>query len=189
MKLIIGLGNPGDEYINTRHNVGFRFLDFYLKYKGINEKWSFKNEGEYISTLLFGEKVIFLKPQTFMNLSGNCVRKYMDYFQIDVDDILVVSDDLDLIFGNFKLKSSGSSGGHNGLKDIESKIGSSNYKRLKVGISNDKMIDTKDYVLGKFSKEELKTIEKIIDDSNNIIQKFIDGTLKNTEDFQYGDKS
>lgn len=155
MKLIIGLGNPGNEYNNTRHNIGFSFVDFYLKYKNINDKWSKKNEGLYIITNLYGEKVIFLKPQTYMNLSGNCVLKFMNYYDISIDDILVVSDDLDLKVGNYKLKSSGSCGGHNGLRDIENKIGSPNYKRLKIGIFNDKSIDTKDYVLGSISKEEL----------------------------------
>lgn len=172
MKLIIGLGNPGKEYNNTRHNIGFSFLDFYLKYKGINEKWSSKNEGQYISTSLYNNKVIFLKPQTFMNLSGNCVRKFVDYYNIDIEDILVVSDDLDLKIGNFKLKSSGSFGGHNGLKDIEAKIGSSDYKRLKIGISNDKNLDTKDYVLGRLSNDEQEKIHELFEHLCVIIDEY-----------------
>ena len=128
MKLIVGLGNPGKEYTNTRHNVGFNFIDYYLDYKNITDTWSKKFDGLYIQTNLNGEKVIFLKPQTFMNLSGNSVRKVIDYFNIEIDDILVISDDLDLSIGNFKLRPSGSSGGHNGLKSIESNIGTSNYR-------------------------------------------------------------
>ena len=154
MKLIVGLGNPGKEYKNTRHNVGFSFLDTYLKEKKIEDVWSSKFDGKILSTVIQGEKVLFLKPQTFMNLSGNSVRKVMDYYQIGVDDILVVSDDLDLLLGNYKLKSYGSCGGHNGLRDIEKNIGSSSYKRLKIGISNNKDLDTKDYVLGTLSKSE-----------------------------------
>lgn len=154
MKLIVGLGNPGNEYINTRHNIGFKFLDFYLAYHNISDKWSNKFDGLYLQTNLFDEKVIFLKPHTFMNLSGNSVRKVIDYYKILVDDILVISDDLDLKVGNFKLRSVGSSGGHNGLKSIETCIGTNVYKRLKIGISNDKSINTKDYVLGNISKND-----------------------------------
>ena len=99
MKLIVGLGNPGKEYTNTRHNVGFNFVDYYLDSKSITDTWSKKFDGLYIQTSLNGEKVIFLKPQTYMNLSGNSVRKVMDYFNIEVNDILIISDDLDLSIG------------------------------------------------------------------------------------------
>lgn len=161
MKLIVGLGNPGKKYINTRHNVGFNFLDCYLDYKNITDIWSKKFDGLYIQTSLNGEKVIFLKPQTYMNLSGNSVRKVMDYFNIEVEDLLVISDDLDLSIGNFKLRPSGTSGGHNGLKSIESSIGTNIYKRLKIGISNNKSIDAKDYVLGNISKEDIKVLKDL----------------------------
>lgn len=161
MKLIVGLGNPGLEYQHTRHNVGFSFLDVYLNYKNVVDKWVKKFEGEYIQTVIDGEKVIFFKPQTFMNLSGNAVRKIVDFYQIEIDDILVVSDDLDLNIGNFKLKLNGSCGGHNGLRDIENKLGTSNYKRLKIGISNNKELDTKDYVLGKFSTNDEKILREL----------------------------
>lgn len=167
MKLIVGLGNPGKEYENTRHNIGFSFVDFYLDKKGINEKWTKKFDGEYLEANINGEKVLFLKPLTFMNLSGNSVRKIMDYFDIDVDDILIVSDDLDLNVGNFKLKLNGSCGGHNGLRSIESSIGTSNYKRLKIGISKNIETDTKDYVLGNFSKEEKDTLKELF---NNLVE-------------------
>ena len=172
MKLIVGLGNPGSEYSNTRHNVGFNFIDYYLKHNNIADKWSKKFDGLYIQTSLFSEKVIFLKPQTFMNLSGNSVRKVMDYFNIEVDDLLVVSDDLDLNVGNFKLKPGGSSGGHNGLKSIETNIGTNLYKRLKIGISNNKEIDTKDYVLGKTSKEEKDTLNNLYKELCEVIDDY-----------------
>lgn len=172
MKLIVGLGNPGKEYTNTRHNVGFNFLDYYLDYKNIDDTWSKKFDGLYIQTNLNGEKVIFLKPQTYMNLSGNSVRKVMDYFNIEIGDILVISDDLDLSIGNFKLRPSGSSGGHNGLKSIESSIGSANYKRLKIGISNDKGIDTKDYVLGNISKEDKDTLSNLYKELCSVVDDY-----------------
>ena len=172
MKLIVGLGNPGRDYDNTRHNVGFSFIDSYLSYRNIDEKWSNKFDGLYLQTMIGSEKVLFLKPQTFMNLSGNSVRKVMDYFDIDVADILIVSDDLDLMIGNFKLKLNGSCGGHNGLRDIEEKIGTAEYKRLKIGISKDKSYDTKDYVLGFFSKEEKEVLSHLFDELHPVIDDY-----------------
>ena len=127
MKLIVGLGNPGKEYQNTRHNIGFNFLDSYVEYKNLGNDWTKKFDGLYMNTIIDGHKVIFLKPQTYMNLSGNSVRKVMDYFDINIDDILIISDDLDLSIGNFKLKSKVSCVGHNILRDIDIKIYNSYY--------------------------------------------------------------
>ena len=172
MKLIVGLGNPGDDYKNTRHNVGFNFIDSYLEYRGITDKWSSKFDGLYIQSTIDGEKVIFLKPQTFMNLSGNSVRKIVDFYHIDVNDILVVSDDLDLLIGNFKLKMYGSCGGHNGLRDIENKLGTADYKRLKIGISKDKSIDTKDYVLSSFSKADKETLDSLFKELHPVLDDY-----------------
>ena len=164
MKLIVGLGNPGKEYVDTRHNIGFMCIDHYISYKNITEKWSKKFDGEYLLTSINGEKVLFLKPLTFMNLSGNSVRKIVDYYNIEIDDILIISDDLDLNTGNYKLKSKGSCGGHNGLRDIENKLNTNEYKRIKIGISNNKESDTKDYVLGKISVEEKNIINTLFDE-------------------------
>ena len=172
MKLIVGLGNPGNEYINTRHNIGFKFIDQYLNYKKIDLNWKNKFNGLYLKYKNNKDDVIFLKPQTFMNLSGDCVKKFIDYFNIDVSDILVISDDLDLNIGNFKLKLSGSSGGHNGLKDISQKISSNDYKRLKIGISNNKLVNTKDYVLGIFNSEEINTINNLFNNLNYVLDDF-----------------
>ena len=172
MKLIVGLGNPGKEYDNTRHNIGFMFIDYYINKKGISTDWKKKFNGLYVETLLGGEKVIFLKPQSYMNLSGGVVRQFVDYYKIDVNDILVISDDLDLITGNFKLKDGGSCGGHNGLRDIEKCLGTQNYKRLKIGISKNSDIDTKDYVLGKFSSNDKKTYDDLFSLLKNVIDDF-----------------
>lgn len=161
MKLIIGLGNPGIEYENTRHNVGFMALNAIANDKNINFS-KIKFDGKYAEININGEKYILLLPQKYMNLSGEVVKKYMDFFKIGIDDILVISDDLDMETGKLKLKFKGSSGGHNGLKNIEQNIGSNAYKRIKVGIANNKQVETSDYVLGNFSKEEQKEISQSI---------------------------
>jgi len=171
MKLIVGLGNPGMEYEKTRHNIGFMILDNYCKKN--NLKFSSNMfDGLYIKTIINGEHVIFLKPQKYMNLSGEVVRNYVNYFKIDLNDILIINDDLDIILGKYKLKASGSSGGHNGLKNIELNLGTKNYKRLKIGISNNKLIETKNYVLGKFSNDELNILNNIIIKSEDILDDF-----------------
>lgn len=163
MKLVVGLGNPGKEYENTRHNMGYLFIDYYLNKKGINLEWKEKFNGIYLDTVIGGEKIIFMKPLTYMNLSGEAVRKYLDYFKIDVSDLLVVVDDLDLAVGNYKIKNNGSSGGHNGLKNIELHIGTQNYKRFRIGISNT-TYDVKDYVLGKISVKDYYDVFDILSD-------------------------
>ncbi len=174
MKLIVGLGNPGREYENTRHNIGFFMIDNYIQYKGISSNlWKSKFNGLYIQTNLASERVIFLKPQSYMNLSGGVVRRFVDFFKINLDDILIISDDLDLNMGNFKLKDRGSSGGHNGLKDIEQSLGTQNYKRLKIGISNNKGVDTKDYVLGKFSKSDMDQYKELFDLLKDVLDDYI----------------
>lgn len=172
MKLIVGLGNPGKEYENTRHNVGFMFIDNFAEDLGVDISKK-KFNGSYTKVKILNEDVILLKPLSYMNLSGEVVRKFVDYFNVNIEDILIISDDLDLFMGNFKLKSSGSSGGHNGLRNIEQYLATPNYKRLKIGISNNKNIDTKDYVLGKFTKSEEKTLSSLLDTVNNILYDFL----------------
>lgn len=156
MRLIVGLGNPGKEYLNTRHNIGFMVIDSYLSSKEKGILWRRKFDGLYVELTINGEKVLFLKPQKFINLSGEVIKAYIDFFKIKVEDILIISDDMDLSVGNFKLKEHGSSGGHNGLKNIELCLSTSNYKRLKVGISRNNTIDNRNYVLGKITDEDMK---------------------------------
>ena len=172
MKLIIGLGNPGKEYNNTRHNIGFMVVDNYLKNKNQN-KFKNKFNGNYIDVTISGEKVIFLKPQKYMNLSGEVVKEFVKFYKIDVNDILVISDDLDMPCGKIRLREKGSSGGHNGLKNIEFHLGTSEYKRLKIGVGNNKVIDAKDYVLGQFNKEEIDIINLTIKKTENVIDDFL----------------
>lgn len=173
MKLIIGLGNPGKEYENTRHNIGFMVIDYYIHEKKLDTcNWQKKFNSLYLQALVNGEKVIFLKPQTYMNLSGEAVRDFVNFFKIDVKDILVISDDLDLLVGNFKLKANGSSGGHNGLKNIAECLGTSEYKRLKVGIAKDKNIDIKDYVLGKIASSDMEIYSKLFGSLVSVINDY-----------------
>ena len=179
MKIIVGLGNPGIQYCNTRHNVGFMVIDSYLKKLGITDLKE-KFGGLYAIYNLNGEKIMFLKPMEYINLSGDVLKKYVDYFNIDINDILIINDDMDLPIGSYKLKPKGSSAGHNGLKNIEQNLGTDEYKRLKIGISNNKNIDAKDYVLGKFSKIELETLNNEFITFGKIIDSFINVGIDKT---------
>lgn len=172
MKLIVGLGNPGKEYSKTRHNIGFMCVDNFAQKNGcsINKK---KFNGLYTKLVVNGTEVMLLKPQSFINLSGEVIKKYLDYFKIRVEDLLVVSDDLDLEIGRYKLKCNSSSGGHNGLKSIEKCLNTQNYKRLKIGISNNKDIDTKDYVLGKIDETIFKEYQELFDITDKILEEFV----------------
>jgi len=175
MKLIVGLGNPGKEYEKTRHNVGFMVIDNYCQ----NEKFQNKFNGLYVDKIINNEKVIFLKPLSYMNLSGDVVLQYTNYFKIDSQNVLVIRDDLDLEIGTAKIKFNSSSGGDNGIKSIINRLNTQEFAQFKIGISNNKLYDTKDYVLGKFSKRELDALNKIIEMSTNVIDSFInEGTEK-----------
>lgn len=174
MKLIVGLGNPGKEYVKTRHNIGFMAIDKYIENKNLNSKEKFG--GIYYETNINGEKAILLKPQKYINLSGEVIIQFVKFFKINIDDVLIIHDDLDIPVGKTKLRMSGGSGGHNGLKNIELYFKTKNYKRIKVGISNNKNIDTKNYVLGKFNNDD----NKIIEESLNKIVHIIDDLPKLT---------
>ena len=169
MKVIVGLGNPGNEYQNTRHNVGFMVLDNYLN----DNDWKKEFNSLYLEKKINGEKVIFVKPLTFMNLSGDSVVQFINYYDVKLDDLLVIHDDLDLPFSSYKLKKNSSAGGHNGIKSIINRLNSQDFLRLKIGVSNDKSIDTKDYVLGKFSKKEKEELSLLQKTFNEIIESFV----------------
>lgn len=173
MKLVVGLGNPGNEYEKTRHNIGFMVLNRFID----SEKWCSKFNGLYVTKVINGEKVIFLKPQSFMNLSGGVVRKFVDYFDIKVEDILVIQDDLDLEIAKPRIKLDSGAGGHNGIKDIIANLNTQRFLRLKIGISNSNG-DTKDYVLSSFSKKEMEELDKNMQIYHNIIADFIDKDVR-----------
>ncbi|MCI8394465.1 MAG: aminoacyl-tRNA hydrolase [Bacilli bacterium] len=169
MKLIVGLGNPGCEYDNTRHNIGFMVLDHYLNSKD----WKKKFDGVYQIITIDQEKVLFLKPLTYMNLSGNSVVKAVKFYNIEIQDILVIQDDLDISFGKYRLKKNSSHGGHNGIKSIISALNSNQFSRLKIGIQTTKKDDVINFVLGKFSKIESDQLSSQYDVFFKIIESFI----------------
>lgn len=172
MKLIVGLGNIGSEYYQTRHNIGFMAIDKCIEKYNIDMS-RHKFNGNYGEVNISGEKIIFLKPEKYMNLSGEVIRDFVRFYKIPINDILIIHDDMDLEIGTFKLKYKGSSGGHNGLKNIELHLGTSEYKRLKIGISHNRSTDTKNYVLSKFNSKELEFLNPIINLVPDIVEDFI----------------
>lgn len=172
MKLIVGLGNPGKEYANTRHNVGFMVIDELLKKFG-NTNLKEKFNGLFCELDIMRDKCIFLKPQSYINLSGEVINKYVNYYDIKLEDIIIINDDMDLELGKYKLKPSGSSAGHNGLKNIEQNLRTDEYKRLKIGISSDKNIEAKSYVLGNFNKDEKIILKEVIKKATEIIEDYL----------------
>ena len=169
--LIVGLGNPGSEYELTRHNTGFMVLDAFAKASNI--VFEDRRYGFVAETSLKGRKVFLLKPTTYMNLSGKAVRYWLNKENIDQTRLLVISDDVALPLGQFRLKGAGSNGGHNGLGHIQQLIGQ-NYARLRMGIGSDFPRGMQvDWVLGRYSDEELKTLQPSIDLCVNIIKSFV----------------
>lgn len=168
-KLIVGLGNPGKQYENTRHNVGFIAIDNYATKENLDFKEKFN--GLYSDTIINNEKVIFLKPLSYMNDSGIVIRKYVDYFNISKENIFIIYDDISFDISNFKIKKSGSSAGHNGIKSIIENLGTEDFSRLKIGIGKPN-IEMKNFVLSKFNQEERENLNKVINLSYEIIKDF-----------------
>lgn len=169
--LIVGLGNIGEEYQNTRHNIGFNVLDALAEASNIVFK-----DGRYGATAnlsLKGRQLLLLKPSTYMNLSGNAVRYWMQQEKVPLENVLIVVDDLALPFGTLRLKPKGSAAGHNGLKHIAATLGTENYARLRFGIGNDFPKGAQiDFVLGHFSAEEEQEIGERVDLACDIIKSF-----------------
>lgn len=169
MRLIVGLGNPGKQYQNSKHNVGFMALDSYAEAKKIKYKKSIK----FTSELIKLDGAILLKPKTFMNRSGIAVRKVCEYYKIDPSEVLVIHDDLNLPFLKLRLRPSGGAGGHNGIKSIMTWLDTEEFKRLRVGIGRDTNKEMKDDVLSDFSKSDLKQLTEIQSTIASIIDDFI----------------
>ncbi|MCU4932465.1 aminoacyl-tRNA hydrolase [Bacillus cereus] len=173
MKLIVGLGNPGREYELTRHNIGFMAIDELAKRWNIslNEQ---KFKGVFGAGFVNGEKVILLKPLTYMNLSGECIRPLMDYYKIDVEDFVVMYDDLDIPVGKLRLRMKGSAGGHNGVKSTISHLGTQEFQRIRMGIDRPKNgMKVVDYVLGRFTSEEIPDVNHSIEKAADACEEWL----------------
>ncbi len=166
--MIVGLGNPGKEYENTRHNIGFMALDTYLS----NVTWKNDKFADTYKTKINNKDVLFVKPTTFMNLSGEAVKYYVNFYKIDIADLMVIHDDMDLNLGDIRIKVDSSSGGHNGIKNIIDNLKTKNFLRLKIGISKPQH-DVIDFVLSKFNKNEQMIINESLIKTKDIIDDFI----------------
>ena len=179
--LIIGIGNIGDQYNNTRHNIGFDVvneLSKVLKVGFESVKLAQRAECKFR-----GKKIILIKPNNYVNNSGKSFLYWKKKEKVSTDNTLVICDDLNLYFGNIKIKSSGTAGGHNGLKDIEEFLGTVNYPRIRIGISNNNKIPTSDYVLGKWSESEQSNIHNLVKISSEIVFSFIQTGIERTMSF------
>ena len=180
--LIVGLGNPGLEYINTRHNIGFQVLDTFIKDSGTcfsDKRYAFRTEIKYKSRIL-----VLIKPSTFMNLSGRAVNYYLNKEKIPIENLLVIVDDIALPTGQIRIKSKGGSGGHNGLSHIEDILGTSEYVRLRFGIGNDFPTGTQsNYVLGEWSDDEKNIVKEKIIIACDAIKSFVTLGIERTMNF------
>jgi PTH1 family peptidyl-tRNA hydrolase len=177
--LIVGLGNIGEQYHNTRHNIGFSILDHFA----LKEDITFETLklGDRAIFKFKGRTFVFLKPSTFMNLSGKAVKYWLEKEKIPLENVLIIADDLNLPFGSIRLKNKGSDGGHNGLKDIQDKLNTSKYNRFRFGISDSFGQGRQtDYVLGKWSEEELQKLPERFDKSITLIKSFGLAGINNT---------
>ncbi|MDH5597157.1 MAG: aminoacyl-tRNA hydrolase [Candidatus Peregrinibacteria bacterium] len=176
MKLIVGLGNPGKEYEKTRHNAGFMALDFLAEHYGFEPFKSLdKGKSEMTKGEIAGEKVILLKPQQFMNLSGIATQAVAGYFKIERPDIIAIYDDADIEFGKLRIRTDGSAGGHNGVKSLIEQLGGDDFMRVRLGIKPETPFPgaLEDYVLGKLDADQLVSLNEKIKDLPNIIESII----------------
>ncbi len=187
MFLIAGLGNPGSQYEDTRHNIGFKVVDNIAKEYNIEiNRQKFK--GMCGEGFINGEKVILLKPTTYMNLSGESIREVVDFYKITNEDVLVIYDDISLDVGRLRIREKGSAGGHNGIKSIIAHLGTDIFPRIKVGVGQPN-VDLVNYVLGKFTKEEMEVLSESIDASTKAAKEIISSDVKTAMNIYNGFKA
>lgn len=177
MKLIVGLGNVGEKYCFTRHNAGFMVLDKLA----LDNNFSFREESKLKCFLAKSNDVMYIKPTTFMNLSGKAVRAVMDYYKIDVKDILIVYDDIALDLGRLRFRANGSDGGHNGIKSIISHVGTKEFDRLKFGIGPQPNIPSENYVLQNFPKDQLDTLKEALKRADEAIKFYLENDIQKAQ--------
>ena len=176
MFLIVGLGNPGKEYEDTRHNIGFKVVDNIAKEYNIEiNRQKFK--GAYGEGFINGKKVMLLKPTTYMNLSGESVREVLDFYNLESNEILVIYDDISLDVGRLRIREKGSAGGHNGIKSIIAHVGNDIFPRIKVGVGQPNLNLVK-HVLGRFTKEEMIILDESIEAATKAAAEIIKGDIK-----------
>ena len=174
MKLITGLGNPGQKYDGTKHNTGFMALDNYLNKNNLTLNKD-KFDGLWTKEKINGEDVIFLEPQTYMNDSGKSIAQVANFFKIDPKDILVIHDDMDMPIGKIRIRANGKSGGHNGIKSIIACLSTNKFNRLKIGIKHPENESVVSWVLTPFNSDQQKEMDAAFATSENIIDDFING--------------
>ena len=173
-KLLVGLGNPGDKYFETKHNVGFMLIDQLAKKQNVTFTHDKIFQADLASFFFNGEKIYLVKPTTFMNESGKAVHALLTYYGLDIEDLLIIYDDLDMEVGKIRLRAKGSAGGHNGIKSIIKHIGTQDFKRVKIGIGRPKGgITVVHHVLGKFDRDDYITILNTIDKVDNAVNYYL----------------
>ena len=174
MYLIVGLGNPGKEYDMTRHNIGFHTIDYIADELGVRVK-KLKYKAIYGECVINGEKVLLVKPQTYMNLSGESISEFVKFFKIPINNVIIISDDIALETGRIRIRKKGSAGGHNGLKNIIYMLNSEEFNRIRIGVGapSHPDYDLKDFVLGRFSKDEIPVLEDSIIKSYKAVKEII----------------
>lgn len=180
MKVIVGLGNPGKKYEKTRHNAGFFVIDELLKRHSITlDKQKFK--AEYAIEFINGEKIMFVKPQTYMNLSGQALKPLMDYYNAEIEDLIVIYDDLDLPTGKIRLRQTGSHGGHNGIRSLIDHLGTKEFNRIRLGIGRPtNAMPIVDYVLRPFSKDQSEEVAHSVLDASDACEYWLENTFLET---------
>lgn len=172
--LIVGLGNPGKQYSLTRHNMGFEIVSRFAEKHGLTLKHALRFGADIAKGECYGKEVILALPMTYMNLSGNAVRKLVSFYKIPLDKLLVVADDVAIDYGRLRLRTQGSSGGQRGLQNIEELLATKEYSRLRVGIGDRERGDLADYVLGKLTEEEQKSLPHITEGAIESIESWLD---------------
>ena len=174
MYLVAGLGNPGKQYDMTRHNIGFHTIDYIADKLGVKIK-KLKYKSIYGECEINGEKVLLVKPQTYMNLSGESISEFVKFFKIPTENVIIISDDIALETGRIRIRKKGSAGGHNGLKNIIYMLNSENFNRIRIGVGapSHPDYDLKDFVLGRFTKDEIPVLEESIIKSYNAVEEII----------------